>query len=128
MAPVIVGVADIKNRSTQVEDAKEPAQLMLEAINLALQDASSSDAQQLKSSIDSVDVVHTWTWPYADLPGLLSEKLGVQPRHKFYTEIGGNQPAKLLDEAAIRISSGESKAAVITGGEALASCKCLLIS
>lgn len=96
---------------------------MLEAVNLALQDASSSPAasQKLKSSIDSVDVVHTWTWPYGDLPGLLSEKLGVQPRHKSYTDIGGNQPARLLDEAAYRISSGENKVAVITGGEALAS-------
>lgn len=124
MTPVIVGVADVKNRSTKVEDAKEPAQLMLEAINLAIQDANPSfaTAQQLKSSVDSVDVVHTWTWPYADLPGLLSEKLGAQPRHKHYTEIGGNQPAKLLDETAIRISSGESNVAVITGGEALASC------
>lgn len=124
MAPVIVGVADIKNRSTKVEDAKEPAQLMLEAVHQAIQDASSSaGAQQLKSSIDSVDVVHTWTWPYADLPGLLSEKLGAQPRHKSYTEIGGNQPARLLDEAAIRIFSGQSNVAVVTGGEALASCK-----
>lgn len=124
MIPVIVGVADIKNRSTKVEDAKEPAQLMLEAVNLALQDAS-GHPQQLKSRIDSVDVVHTWTWPYADLPGLLSDRLGVQPRHKSYTEVGGNHPARLLDEASIRISSGESKVAVITGGEALASCKCL---
>lgn len=123
MTPVIVGVADVRNRSTKVEDAKEPAQLMLEAIDLALQDASPRDSQQLKSGIDSVDVVHTWTWPYADLPGLLSDKLGVQPRHKAYTDVGGNHPARLLDEAAVRISSGESKIAIITGGEALASCK-----
>ena len=123
MIPIIVGVADIKNRSTAVDDAKEPASLMLEAISLAIQDASSSQevSRILQSSIDSIDVVRTWTWPYADLPGLLSEKLGIQPKHRTYSEHGGNQPAKLLDEASQRIASGGSKVAVITGAEALAS-------
>lgn len=123
MIPVIVGVADVKNRSPAAEDAKEPASLMLEAIGSAIHDASSSPelAEVLRSSIDSIDVVRTWTWPYADLPGLLCQRLGVQPRRQTYTEHGGNQPAKLLDEAAHRIATGESKVAVLTGAEALAS-------
>jgi acetyl-CoA acetyltransferase len=125
MIPVIIGVADIKNRSTAVEHTKEPATLMLEAIDSAIQDASTSRefAVAVRSSIDSIDVVRTWTWPYTDLPGLLSEKLGVQPKHRSYSEHGGNQPVKLLDEAARRIATGENKVAVLTGAEALASCK-----
>ncbi|KAL1961836.1 hypothetical protein VTN77DRAFT_1005 [Rasamsonia byssochlamydoides] len=123
--PVIIGVGDVKNRSTKVEDAVEPAQLMLEAIHQAIQDThlNSLQQQQLQSQIDSIDVVRTWTWPYRDLPGLLAEKLCIQPapRHQFYTDHGGNQPVKLLDEAARRIALGKSKVAVITGGEALAS-------
>ncbi|KAJ5223913.1 hypothetical protein N7468_008455 [Penicillium chermesinum] len=123
MIPVIVGVADVKNRSTAVEDAKEPAQLMLEAIRRAIQDASRSQStsDKLQASVDSIDVVRTWTWPYADLPALLAEKLGVSTKHRHYSEHGGNQPAKLLDEAALRVAKGDSKAAVITGAEALAS-------
>lgn len=122
--PVIIGVGDVKNRSQKVEDAVEPMQLMLQAIFRALEDHTSkySVTDELKSSIDSVSVVASWTWPYADLPGLLSEKLGIVPRHKIYSEHGGNQPMKLVDEAARRISRGESKVAVVTGGEALASC------
>lgn len=121
--PVIIGVGDAKNKSTKVEDAIEPMQLMLHAIHCALEDSTTehSIAQELKSSIDSVSVVATWTWPYADLPGLLTEKLGIQPRHRIYSEQGGNQPIKLVDEAARRISQGECKVAVVTGGEALAS-------
>lgn len=120
--PIIVGVADIKNKN--VKDAREPAVLMLEAITQALHDTQLAPeaVQQLRQEIDSIDVVRTWTWPYADLPGLLAGKLGVQPRRKHYTDHGGNQPAKLLDEAALRIATGQSKVAVITGGEALASC------
>lgn len=123
MTPVIIGVGDIKNGSQNVEDAIEPMQLMHQAIVRALKDATSEHrvAEELNSSIDSVSVVATWTWPYADLPSLLSEKLGIQPRHKIYSEHGGNQSMKLVDEAARRIWRGECKVAVMTGGEALAS-------
>ncbi|KAJ5554713.1 hypothetical protein N7461_003183 [Penicillium sp. DV-2018c] len=123
MQPVIVGVADIKNRSLAVEDAKEPATLMLEAIQAAINDACTTEetAQVLQNNIDSLGVVQTWTWPYNNLPGLLSQWLGVNPKHQTCTEHGGNQPAKLLDEAALRVARGEATVAVITGGEALAS-------
>jgi acetyl-CoA acetyltransferase len=124
--PVIIGVGDIKNRSTAVADAKEPATLMLEAIQIALNDASSSSTLDLKALIDSIDVVKTWTWPYPDLPGLLAEKLGVEKTTKWkrYSEHGGDKPGKLFDGAAKRIARGECKVAVVTGGEALASCAC----
>lgn len=129
MIPIIIGVADVKNRSTAVDDAKEPATLMLEAIGSAIQDASGSVdlAEKVRSSIDSIDVVRTWTWPYADLPALLAEKLRIQTKHRSYSEHGGNQPAKLLDEAARRIATGENKVAVVTGAEALASCENLAL-
>ncbi|KAJ5805350.1 hypothetical protein N7474_011237 [Penicillium riverlandense] len=123
MQPVIIGVADIKNRSVAVEDAKEPADLMLEAINSAIRDASDcpETLSRLRSSIDSISVVRTWTWDYPDLPGLLSLRLGINPGHQIYSDHGGNQPAKLFDEAALRLATGDSKVAVLTGGEALAS-------
>ena len=123
MIPVIVGVADIKNASTAVENAKEPADLMTEAIQLAIRDASPSSEieRSLQSRIDSIDVVRTWTWPYADLPRLLSERLQVQPTHRECSDHGGHQPARLLDRLARRIQTGASTVGVITGAEALAS-------
>ncbi|EAT88063.1 hypothetical protein HBI56_095060 [Parastagonospora nodorum] len=121
--PIIIGVGDIKNRSTAVADAKEPASLMLEAIASALIDASPSSGTDLKSMIDSIDVVQTWTWLYPDLPGLLAQKLGVDKSIKWkrYSELGGDKPGKLFDQAAKRIAKGDCKVAVVTGGEALAS-------
>jgi acetyl-CoA acetyltransferase len=122
--PVIIGVGDIKNRSTAIADAKEPATLMLEAIRKAIGDTACSSKTNLQSAIDSIDVVKTWTWPYPDLPGLLAEKLSVERTLKWkrYSEHGGDKPGKLFDEAAKRIAKGECKVAVVTGGEALASC------
>lgn len=121
--PIIIGVGDVKNRSTAVADAKEPLTLMLEAIQTALQDASASSYSDLRSKIDSIDVVKTWTWPYPDLPGSIAEKLSVEKTSKWkrYSDHGGDKPGKLFDEAAKRIAKGECKVAVVTGGEALAS-------
>jgi hypothetical protein len=122
--PIVVGVADIVNRSTKVEDAREPMELMVDTIRKALRDTGlqSSKLNTLQSSIDSIDVVRSWTWPYPDLPGSISQKLGVMARHQYLSPHGGNQPAKIFDEAARRISQGKTKVAVLTGGEALASC------
>lgn len=123
--PVIIGVGDIRNASTEVEDAREPADLMLDAIQQALQETGLDSKMDLRSQIDSIDVVRTWTWAYGDLPGLLATKLNLASplKHKLYSVNGGNQPAKILDEAARRISRGENKLAVVTGGEGLASGK-----
>lgn len=121
--PVIIGVADVVNRSTKVEDAREPADLIHQAIIDAINDTGlTSQATTLQSAIDSIDVVKPWTWPYPDLPGLLSQKLGINAKRRHLTPHGGNQPGVAFDEAAKRISLGQTKVAVLTGGEALASC------
>lgn len=122
--PIVIGVGDIVNRSKKVEDAIEPLQLMLQAIQKAILDTGleSSAATALQAEIDSLDVIKSWTWPYPDLPSLIAERLAIKPRRQHYSEHGGNQPAHLFDEAARRISKGESQVAVVTGGEALASC------
>ena len=104
---------------------------MRDAIQFAIEDTglSPSGQKRLLKAIDSLSIVRTWTWPYDNLPGTLAEKLK-RPNiaYKEYSEHGGNQPGLLFDEAARRISLGESKVAVLTGGEALASCKLPLIN
>ncbi|OQU96341.1 hypothetical protein CLAIMM_02438 isoform 2 [Cladophialophora immunda] len=121
--PIVVGVADVVNRSLAPRDAREPLQLMVEAVQKAMSDTGLSppSAQKLQSSITSVYTVRCWTWPYADLPELLAQRLGVTPLHKRASTQGGHNPAMLFDEAARAISRGESKVAVLAGGEALAS-------
>jgi 3-oxoacyl-[acyl-carrier-protein] synthase III len=127
--PIVVGVGDIKNKSLIIKDAVEPMQLMLKATQLAIADTnlSPSASKQLQSNIDSISIVATWTWNYHDLPGLIGDKLGVKPKYKILSEHGGNSPAKLFDEAARQISFGQAKVALVTGGEALASCEYALM-
>lgn len=121
--PVLVGVGDVVNRSRKVEDALEPLELMLRATRKSLEDTGLSPEcqKQLLSEVDSLDIVRNWTWPYPDLPSLFAQRLPIQPRRQHYSDHGGNQPGHLFDEAARRISRGETKVAILTGGEALAS-------
>lgn len=121
--PIVVGVGEVKNRSQKVEDAIEPLHLMFQSIQEAVKDTglSESGGKSLQAAIDSVSVVAPWSWNYHDLPGLVAEKLGVESSYKTLSEHSGTSPARLFDEAARRISFGESKVAVVTGGEALAS-------
>lgn len=117
--PVIVGVGEVTNKNVDVAHAIEPVDLMVEAIQRAIRDASISD-KELRA-VDSISIVPPWTWAYPDLPTLVAEKLQSKPQHLIIGSHGGDQPAYLCDEAARRISTGESKFAIVTGGEALAS-------
>lgn len=122
--PIVVGVGDVINRSRRTEDAIEPLKLMSQAIETAIKDTglSSSAGAKLKSSIDSIDVVRCWTWPYPDLPGSLCDILEIKPKHKHCHPFNsGSTPGLFFDQASRRISLGETKVAVLTGGEALAS-------
>ena len=121
--PIIVGVGDVRNKSFKVEDAVEPAQLMVRAIRNAFSDTGLAEPLQkeLLLKADSLRVVPTWTWAYKDLPGSIASGLGIIPRTRVMPDHGGNQPALQCDEAARAIANGESDVAILTGGEALAS-------
>lgn len=123
--PIIVGVGDVRNKSFKVEDAVEPAQLMVNAVRRAVDDSGLDHAAQesLLAQVDSLRVVPTWTWAYNDLPAVISHRLGIKPTRRVLGEHGGNQPALQCDEAARDIAARRSLVSVLTGGEALASRK-----
>ncbi|KAL4947582.1 hypothetical protein BDW69DRAFT_204240 [Aspergillus filifer] len=127
--PIVVGVGDVINRSKRTEDAIEPLKLMSRAIETAIKDTglSSSAAAKLQSSIDSIDVVRCWTWPYPNLPGSLCDILEIDPKHRHCHPFNsGSTPGLFFDQASRRISLGETKVALLIGGEALASIKACL--
>ncbi|MDQ2721854.1 MAG: acetyl-CoA acetyltransferase [Actinomycetota bacterium] len=117
--PVLVGVGQVRgNRDRTVDGAREPAELMLDALHLAAQDAGDS---RLLHDADSIDTVNVVSWIYDDLPGLLADRLGAQLKHQFASPVGGQWPARLLDEVAARVALGESRIALLAGGEAQSS-------
>ncbi len=114
--PVIVGVGQWTNRSERLEDAAEPLEMMARVARAAEED---SGAPGLLSKLDSVQVVNIMSWPYADAPGALAERIGASPSHKVYTAVGGETPQRLVNEAAEAIAEGTIRVALIAGAEAL---------
>lgn len=118
--PIIVGVGEVKNKSLHLNDAIEPAELMASAIRKSFKDTGANE-NHVRAAIDGLLIVPPWTWPYVDLPGVISKKVGFLPSHSQMGVHGGHQPNEWCDEAARRVATEESKAVIITGGEALAS-------
>ncbi len=112
--PVIVGIGELKDRPSEPAQGLEPMALMAEAIRRADADAGGG----LLAKIDSIDVINSVSWPYADLLGALCARLEIAPRHRNYGPVGGETPIRFLHEAARRIAAGESSIAVVCGGEA----------
>lgn len=111
---VIVGIGEIKDRPADPAEGMEPMMLMAEALRRAQADAGADLLQR----IDSIDVVNSVSWPYADLPASLCGELGIAPAHRGYGPVGGETPVRFLHEAADRITRGESVVAAVCGAEA----------
>ena len=73
----------------------------------------------LLDRLDSVDVVYCQTWQYDAPADRLCERLGISPRRRAYSGIGGTTPQVLVQDTAARIARGELDAAIVVGAEAL---------
>lgn len=116
--PVIVGVGQLRaNRDRTVDAAREPLDLLVEALRLAATDAG---VPALLQHADAVHAVKVTSWSYDGLAAKVGAAVGAQPRTCVDTGLGGHLPVRLLDQAAARIWAGDSEVALLVGGEAQA--------
>ncbi len=113
-SPVIIGVGEVTQKTKDLLKSSEPLDLMESALRAAEKDAGNA----LLQMIDSLDVIQEFSWPYADAPAQLSDRLGIHPKHCVYGPVGGETPVYFIHEAALRIWQGESEVAAIVGAEA----------
>ena len=123
-APVIVGVGDFTDRSK--EDGLNPQDLLSKASQLAIKDSGIKDLNKqidyvgvVRFSVDFLTATNQSSFQYSNFPRTLSNKLGIQATNEVYAPMGGNSPQVLLEDALIKISSGETDCALLAGGEAL---------
>src|ERR1700682_311593 len=112
--PVIVGVGEIVDRPNEIAAGLEPLSLLVEALKRAEADSGG----KLLGEIGSLDIVNFLSWRYRDPEQLLSDCLGITPRHAYYGPVGGESPIRYLHEAAQRIARGECSVAAVCGAEA----------
>ena len=114
---MLVGVGQVRgNRERSVAGAREPFALVLDAVR-----AAGADAGVPVRVADAVAVVRIASWAYDGAAARLAAHVGAEPAHLVDTPVGGHWPALLLEQAAARIAAGESRVALIAGGEAQAS-------
>lgn len=117
---VIIGVGQLRaNREKTVAGAREPADLIAEALRRAALDSGVGPEALLRAQ--RLDLVRVTSWDYDDLAGDISWRLGIAPSATSHDDVGGNRPPLLVDQAAARIASGEIDVALIAGGESAAS-------
>jgi acetyl-CoA C-acetyltransferase len=112
--PVIVGVGEITDRPADLKSGLEPLALLEEALKRAEADSGG----KLLGDIQSLDIVNFLSWRYREPEKLLSDRLGITPRHAYYGPVGGESPIRYLHEAAQRIARGECSVAAVCGAEA----------
>ena len=112
-APCVVGVAQTTVRGG---DAPEPLELWADVCARAAADSGGSG---VLDGVDSLQIVYCQSWQYDDPPGRLAARLGIGPRHRFYSGIGGTTPQLLVQDAAAAIVRGDFDVAIVTGAEAL---------
>ncbi|MDT0275490.1 hypothetical protein [Blastococcus goldschmidtiae] len=117
--PVVIGGANVTRKPRTPEETTEPADLLAAAVRAAAEDAGLTAAQLAEA--DSLDVINLLSWNYADPTGAVGSRVRMRPSRASYSPIGGDQPTRLLAAAAARVQRGQSRLAVVVGGESLRS-------
>ena len=130
--PVLVGCGQLTQREKDPAHARSPMDLAADAARLAAEDTSAGTA--LLAALDAVVVIRSFSdtsWRfaspfgrYANPPRSLANRLGAaNARRLIYTHPGGNMPQWCVNRLFEMITRGDCEAALIAGGEALATQK-----
>jgi acetyl-CoA C-acetyltransferase len=119
-SPCLIGVGTRTWHPGETADAGAPEPLIMweEVTRAAAGDTGLG--QSVLDRLDGIDVVYCQTWQYDDAPARLAERLGIDPRRRSYSGIGGTTPQVLVQDTAERIGRGELDVALVVGAEALA--------
>jgi acetyl-CoA C-acetyltransferase len=126
--PVLVGVGQVTATTDLGREDISPLQLMHQAAALASIDCGSR--QEVLREVDSVavirlfaDTVPRFASPFGKLvnaPWSLARRIGASKATDLvYPPAGGDSPMAMLTRACDRIQKGQSRAALVVGGEAL---------
>ena len=110
--PVIVGIAQLEQRIENLTDAREPIELMIDAVNAAAEDAGTSAVLRA----DSVRVIRG-IWPYANPAAAVAQAIGATTAQTALSPYGGNFVQSTVNRSAQDIQAGRQDIIVLTGAE-----------
>ena len=112
-APVLVGVAQLLQRVEDPSEAKQPLELMVDAVRAAADD---SGAPALIGKTSSIRVVKG-IWGYKNAARGIAEALGCGQVETGVTVLGGNHVQMVLNQSALDIQEGRHEVVVLAGAE-----------
>lgn len=112
-APVLVAVAAVQQKQTNIAEAKEPITLMIDAVNAALKD---SQAPTIAKQIEHI-CVPKGMWQYTNPAALIAEAVGAENAVTEFCDFGILQQTN-LGQACQKIAAGDIEVALVVGGEA----------
>jgi len=111
--PVLVGIAQINQRSDEPGDYVEPLDMMSQAIHLAAEDSGHTEILKLAEAI----YVIKGLWSYKDPARAIAREIGAEGATTIGTAYGGNMVQSCINDACVAISRGEISVAIMTGAE-----------
>ena len=110
--PVLVGIAQLEQRCDDPATAKEPYELMIDAVRAAAEDAGSSALL----NATSVRVIRG-IWPYQNPAKAVAEAIGNPGAQTGLSPYGGNFVQTTLNQAALDIQDGHHEMIILCGAE-----------
>lgn len=133
--PILVGAGQFTERiGDELYRGLSPVELAAQAARIALAD---SQGRGLEAAIDAIATTRTfedslpWPAPFgksSNFPRSIAQRLGLQPRLAYWSEMGGNTPQQLVNRFAERLARGEVQAVLLAGAEAISSVRHLSAS
>ncbi len=111
--PVLVGIAQVLQRTDDHRAAKEPLALMIDAVHAAAEDAGS---RKLLERAGSVRVIRG-VWRYSDPARVVAEAIGAPNAQTGLTPFGGNCVQNVMNRTCLDIQAGAQDIVILTGGE-----------
>ena len=111
--PVLVGIAQVLQRTDDPAEARPPIDLMIEAVDSALDDAG---ARGLRQRVDSVRAMKG-VWGYRNPSLMVTEALEMPGAETGLSVVSGNQVQAVFNRSALDIQSGRREAIVLCSAE-----------
>ena len=111
--PVLVGIAQIEQRSDAPDDYQEPLDMMLEAVHLAAEDCGRTEILAMAEAV----YVIKGLWNYEDPARAIAREIGAEKAETIGTAYGGNIVQSCVSDACLAIRSGERSVTILAGAE-----------